>query len=395
VLRRLEAIRGDRADRAAGENDLAITTRAHEALTVIGSFASVPELPVEVDDLTPEWMSDAMDADVTSVTVLDRHSGTTGRAHLALTGHPSVPPSVFVKLAPFDAGQRKFVNRQGMGVAEARLYRDLAPELPLRVPRAYYAEFDGTGTGADDRYVMVLEDLAASGCRFPTRGDADIEARIFDIVENLARLHAQYWESPRFGPDGDLDWIAPRSTASGDGGSGMVQIAIDNLAARLPEGFVELAETYVAQAAGIMRLYREGECTLVHGDPHLGNLFVDGVDARRTGFLDWAVVARAPGIRDVAYVLSASTPTDLRREHEVALIERYREVLAEHGVTLAADLAWEQYRLFTVYGWCCATCTAAMGSKWQPEHVGLGGTERSTIAALDLDCTGLLAQKLS
>ncbi len=352
-------------------------------------------LPVEVDDLTPEWMSDAMDADVTSVTVLDRHSGTTGRAHLALTGHPSVPPTVFVKLAPFDVGQRKFVNVQGMGIAEARLYRDLAPELPVRVPRAWYSEFEGTGTGPDDRYVMVLEDLVASGCRFPARDDPDIEARITDIVEQLARLHAQYWESPRFGADGDLAWIAPRGTASGDGGAQMVQMAIDNLTERLPDGFRALADTYVAHSLEILRMYREGECTLVHGDPHLGNLFVDGDDPTRTGFLDWAVVSRAPGIRDVAYVLSASTPTELRRAREHSLIDRYREVLAEHGVTLGADDAWEGYRLFTIYGWCCATCTAAMGSKWQPEHIGLGGTERATLAALDLDCAGLIADRLA
>lgn len=353
------------------------------------------ELPLEVDDLTPEWMSDAMDAEVTSVTVLDRHSGTTGRAHVALTGHPSVPPTAFVKLAPFDVKQRKFVNMQGMGIAEARLYRDLAPELPVRVPKAWYAEFEGTGSGDDDRYVMVLEDLTASGCRFPTRDDADIEARIFDIVEQLALLHAAYWESSRFSPRGDLSWIAPRSTGSGDGGAGMVQMAIDNLAERLPDGFVKVAETYIAHAAEVMQLYREGECTFVHGDPHLGNLFVDGVDPTRTGFLDWAMLAHAPGIRDVAYVLSASTPTELRRTHEQALLTRYREVLAAHGVTLPAEQAWEQYRLFTLYGWCSATCTAAMGSRWQPEHVGLGGTERSTIAALDLDCVGLLTSRLN
>ena len=353
------------------------------------------ELPLEVDDLTPEWMSEAMDADVTSVTLLDRHSGTTGRAHLALTGHPSVPPTVFVKLAPFAAAQRKFVNAQGMGIAEARLYRDLAHELPVRVPRAWYAEFEGTGTGADDRYVMVLEDLGASGCRFPTRDDDDIEARIFDIVENLARLHAQYWASPRFGPGGDLEWIAPRSTGSGDGGAGMVQMAIDNLTDRLPPGFGDVARAYVAHAPEIMGLYREGECTLAHGDPHLGNLFVDGDDPRRTGFLDWAMVAHAPGVRDVAYVLANSTPTEIRRAHEQALVARYCELLAGHGITLSPAVAWEQYRLFTIYGWCSATCTAAMGSRWQPEHVGLGGTERSTIAALDLDCVGLIGDRLA
>jgi hypothetical protein len=352
----------------------------------------VPQLPVDVDDLTPEWMSRALDADVTSVTVLDRHSGTTGRAHLALTGDPRVPSTVFVKLAPFDERQRRFVNGQGMGVVEARLYRDLAPELPVRIPKVWYADYEGTGHDVDDRYVMVLEDLVASGCRFPERDDADIEARITDIVEQLARLHARYWESPRFGADGDLAWLAPRGTAGGDGGASMVQMAIDNLADRLPDGFVPLAEAYVARSYDVLRAYREGECTLVHGDPHLGNLFVDGDDRTRTGFLDWAVVSRAPGVRDVAYVLSASTPTDLRRAKERDLLARYRGVLAEHGVTLDADLAWEQYRLFTIYGWCCAVCTAAMGSRWQPEHIGLGGSERGTIAALDLDCLALMTR---
>jgi thiamine kinase-like enzyme len=351
-------------------------------------------LPLEVDELTPAWLSDALDTDVDAVTVLDRHSGTTGRARLALSGHRSVPPTAFAKLAPFDAAQRKFVNRQGMGVVEARLYRDLSPELPVRIPRAWFADFVGDGTGADDRYVMLLEDLETTGCRFPTRDDADIEARIFDIVEQLARLHARYWETPRFGTRGDLSWIAPRSTGSGDGGAGMVRRAIDDLADQLPAGFVELAELYEERAQGVMALYREGACTLVHGDPHLGNLFVDSANGDRTGFLDWAMIARAPGIRDVAYVLANSTPTELRRAHERALLDRYRAVLAEEGVTLAADTAWEQYRLFTIYGWCSATCTAAMGSRWQPEHIGLGGTERATIAAIDLDCAGLLAEKL-
>ena len=92
----VEAVLRHRADRTAGENDLTIPARVHEARTVpaariltleaVRERGRVNELPVEVDDLTPEWMSDAMDADVDSVTVLDRHSGTTGRAHLALTG---------------------------------------------------------------------------------------------------------------------------------------------------------------------------------------------------------------------------------------------------------------------------------------------------------------------
>jgi hypothetical protein len=35
-----------------------------------------------------------------------------------------------------------------------------------------------------------------------------------------------------------------------------------------------------------------------------------------------------------------------------------------------------------------------MGSKWQPEHIGLGGTMRATHAAVDLDVLGLLEARL-
>jgi Phosphotransferase enzyme family len=293
---------------------------------------------------------------------------------------------VFVKLSPFDAAQRVFVNEVGMGVAEARFYRDLAAEVPLRVPRPWFADFDG-----DDRYVMVLEDLESSGCRFPTRDDTDLDFRARDIVEQLARLHAQYWESDRFAAGGDLEWIAPKSTGRGDGGAQFVRMAVDAYADRLPEGFMPLAEFYLQRSRDVLPLYREGERTLVHGDPHLGNLFVDRT---RTGFLDWAVLARAPGIRDVAYVLCNSIPTEIRRASERDLVARYCALLEGTGITLTLDDAWEQYRLFALYSWVSATCTVGMGSKWQPEHIGLGGTTRATIAATDLGTLDLLVARL-
>src|SRR5207244_12554720 len=102
------------------------------------------------------------------------------------------PSTAFRKLPPVDAPQRTRVEKTGMSVAEARFYRDLAGEVPVRVPRVWFADT------ADHAYVMVLEDLAASGCRFPTAEDADIATRARDIVEQLAALHGSYWESDRF-----------------------------------------------------------------------------------------------------------------------------------------------------------------------------------------------------
>lgn len=341
-------------------------------------------IPTELADLDAAWLTGALGAPVERVEVLDSHSGTTGRARLAVRSSPDapagLPASVFVKFAPFDAEQRGFVAANQMGVREARLYRDLAAELPVRVPRPWHAAFDDDG-----RYVMVLEDLVAAGCTFPSPKDPRAGEWAGRSVEALARLHARFHASPRFA--GDLAWLAERGTGAGDFGAGLVKLALDRVGASLSPAFRRFASLYLERAPAIAARWNAGPATLVHGDPHLGNLFLDG---ERIGFLDWGVTAVAPGMRDVAYVLCNSVPTELRRAGEREWIERYRTALAEGGVWLGAAEAWQQYRLFAIYGWVAATATLAMGSKWQPESLALASTERATLALEDLASEALV-----
>ena len=168
-----------------------------------------------------------------------------------------------------------------------------------------------------------------------------------------------------------------------------MRLALERVGERLSPAFRRFASLYVERAPTIAALWSRGPATLVHGDPHLGNLFLDG---ERIGFLDWGVTAVAPGMRDVAYVLCNSVPTELRQANEREWIERYLRVLAEGGVVLAADAAREQYRLFAIYSWLAATATVAMGSKWQPEALALASTERATEALSDLRCAEILRE---
>jgi hypothetical protein len=126
----------------------------------------------------------------------------------------------------------------------------------------------------------------------------------------------------------------------------------------------------------------------------MGNLFVDVRNGDRTGFLDWAMIGRSPGLRDVSYVLCNSIPAGVRAEHEHAWVARYCAVLDDSGVSVSFDDAWRQYRLFSLYSWVCATSTAGMGSKWQPMHIGLGGTKRATAACEHLHCVDLVEELL-
>ena len=105
-------------------------------------------------------------------------------------------------------------------------------------------------------------------------------------------------------------------------------------------------------------------------------------------------MTRLPGMRDVAYFLCNSLPTEVRRSEEAALLARYRAGLADRGVTLDERVAHDQYRLFSVYSWISATTTAAMGSRWQPFEIGQSAMVRTTEAITDLDAIGLLTERL-
>lgn len=345
-------------------------------------------IPGSVDEITPGWLGEALGADVRDVEVIDAHSGTTGRAKVRVDGD-GLPDTLFVKLRPFDDEQAAFLSMVGLGVSEATFYAAIGNDLPVRSPQVWHSSFDP----ADDTFVMVLEDLEAAGCRFATAEDPDVLAVAESLMEELAKLHAAFWGQ-------ELDWLGTHALSPGDSpaaqermsmGAMIVQSALDQFADRLPPEFGRMGELYIARNRDIGALWNEGERTLIHGDDHIGNLFVD---AGRTGFYDWAVACRYPGMRDVAYFLCNSLPTEVRRAEQDGLIARYRAGLAAAGIDLDADLAQEQYRLFSVYSWISATTTAAMGSKWQPAEVGYRATERTTQALIDLDVLGLLEAKL-
>ena len=116
-----------------------------------------------------------------------------------------------------------------MGVAEARFYDAIASGVPVRHPHPWYAAHDETG-----RYVMVLEDLNASGARYPRQRDPDLCEFVERTIDSFAALHAAFWESDRFAPTGDLEWVA-RGSADYGSSAELIGFAVDRLGDRLPE----------------------------------------------------------------------------------------------------------------------------------------------------------------
>jgi hypothetical protein len=361
------------------------------------SIVTTTEFPDHVAAITPEWLSRVVSsrrpgAVAESVEVVDAHSGTTGRVALRVRWAPGcdAPTALFGKLAPTDPLQQQMVAMTDMGRREARFYDALAGDMPIRVPAPVWS---GWSDAEDDAqaYFMLIEDLAAAGCRFPTAQELDPARHAEGMIDTLAALHGHFWESTRF--DCDLAWVEPPMRS--DYGPLLVGEGLRQFGDRMPKAFHDLAQLYLEHTDAVCDRLDSGPATLLHGDSHSGNTFIYGQDDDRVGLLDWACVCRGPGLRDVSYYLCNSVPTEIRREHEKDLLLRYLEKLeAAGGIALPFDEAWQQHRRLATCSWIAATVTAAAGSRMQSIETGLRAMDRSTKAITDLDTPGLLREDL-
>ncbi len=354
-------------------------------------MAKSMEFPESPEAVTANWMTRALvdafpGAEVSGLRVLDQHSGTTGRIRVGLTYSSSVvgPESVFVKLPPFDESQRQLVAMTDMGRTEARFYDGPATETPIRVPKAYFAAH------GEDRaqYVVVLEDLEASGCFFANRLEPLTDDQGEQLMGGLAGLHAHFWDDARFSDE--LSWVMP--PMRGELGARLIEKAREKFADEFGPVFEELCRLYSDNHEAICDVWDDGPKTLIHGDCHTGNQFLDGDDV---GLYDWAVLSRSPGIRDVAIYLGNSCPTELRRANQDRWLRVYHGALVAAGVDAPSiDDLWHAYRRTVLYGWVAATTTASMGDTWQPIEVGMAGMARATQACADLDTVDTLREVL-
>lgn len=321
-------------------------------------------------EITPDWLGSVLGAAVSAVRVEDENNGTTGRAGIAVdyAKPSSLPRRFFIKLPPADPAQRDFVISSGMGKREARFYHALSAEMPVRVPQCYFSDWCASG----EQYTMVLERLEDSACTFRNASTRYSYDYLRAVLTAFAGFHARYWESPRF--QGELEWID---------GIRQHEIALQLLpramrahGSRMPPLFTQLCELYMAHSNTLHALWKDGDSTLIHGDVHDGNLFYD-TRLDKPGLLDWALLARGPAMRDVAYFLAGTLAPDAQQDEAPLLLEYYRRALLERGIA-APSLAElkKQYAIQAIYPWLGAAVTLAMGDRWQASRYVLRTLER-------------------
>jgi aminoglycoside/choline kinase family phosphotransferase len=234
---------------------------------------------------------------------------------------------------------------------EVNVYSRLRPELLVEAPRSLGALYDPKSA----QFVLMLEDLAERGARFPNVTQEVPLSAIQALLDTLATLHAGHWQSARFSTD--LAWLETHL-------EGRVAHVMNELAPPLIQHEIEsqafkrelvqrLGSTGPKLLTAVRQLQRHQASlpqTLLHGDAHLGNTYL--LPQGAAGLLDWQLCVRGYCMHDVSYLIATSLPIALRREHERRLLGHYRERLLALGVETppSTQEIWNEYRRAMVWG---------------------------------------------
>ena len=317
-------------------------------------------LPITVDDIDAGWLSEALGIRyacvvVTRATRSEVLHGTATKARVALeyneAGRRAGLPATLIVKGGFSAHREMMAYVYEL---EVRFYRDLAPNMHVRVPRCFYAGTDG----ARKQAIVLLEDLDARGAHFCRVQQPLTLAQAQAQLSLLAACHARWWDSPSFDADGELAWVkALDPLPEGEAGTyqrGQLRPEVYAHYMGLPRG-AAVSRCFhdrgrMERAMERLRVIdRKGPVCLLHGDAHLGNAYFD-VDGA-AGLVDWQTVYKGPWAHDVSYFMVSALDVLDRRAWERSLLEHYLEQLRRAGVAPPAiGDAWDNYRAQVVYG---------------------------------------------
>src|SRR5690554_2929626 len=165
--------------------------------------------PDDIRHLTPDMLTAVIrrlypGVTVDSVEIVESKSygqemvSTAARAVLDLTysAGADLPARVVLKLA---RDSSKFLAP--FYENEVDFYNNLRGELSIEAPRTLGGHYDPES----GQFGLLLEDLNQRDAHFPNVTEEIRLGVVESLLDELAKLHAGYWQSPRF--DTDLDWV--------------------------------------------------------------------------------------------------------------------------------------------------------------------------------------------
>lgn len=325
----------------------------------LGAIAHRPRdvvagVPTRVEDIDAPWIADVLaragllgDREVARIerrVIGDQKGFLSATVRVAIEyDRPAgdAPSSLVVKIEPPQGAFRDAERRVDAFAREVRFYRDLAPGLPLRLPRVHFA------TAHADGSALVMEDLTALPCADQLHGLR--HEQVLATVREVARLHAAYWDSPALHA---LDWMPAHDHFFDDGFEEHWPGFARSYELRIGRDALRLGERVAARRAWLEQCIADRPSTVIHGDLRADNLLFpsagDGTD--EPVLLDWQLANRSLAAIDVARLLGGSEPAAERHGHQLEVGVAWHEALVEAGVRdyELAD-ALHDFRLAALY----------------------------------------------
>lgn len=335
-----------------------------------------------IDEITPEWLTETLRG--AGVLTAGRVAGVGARAMDTTTANafplqlrysddapPGLPESLFLKI--------------GRRYSEVAFYNRVLPHThDIPVIQCYAATF-ANDLGQSN---LLMADISATHAEPPDALPLPL-ATAEQCMDIVARLHAQWWESPRF--TGELrdvmDDVPGFILRQAQGG---LSHFLDMLGDRLPE---KRRRWYERIVAGLPlpewqeRMKTNRGITLVHGDTHWWNFMLPRADGDIL-LADWAVWHVNLGVSDLAYTFGQVCYRGWREQHEERLVRYYHGRLQGYGVTgYDWEQCWRDYRLAHVFH----TLWPIFHHRWAPNALWWRGLECCMAAFEDLGCEEFLS----
>jgi hypothetical protein len=350
--------------------------------------ASVVRVPSSLDEISAEWLTEALrEGGLDDVVVASVHQESLGAVH----GFACVLSRLVIEYATAPAGApaslvAKIPNpdpvAQAAGSAmlgwerESRFYADLAPRIAARTARCFY------NGAVPERvaFLLLLEDLGGL-----TTGDqiVGLTPRQAEVAARwLGEFHSSWCGRSELA---DFDWLEPmheRRRQHQPLVAASWEPFVEKFGPMLPAGPLGWMEKYIdtfGQPRG-----GAAPTTVVHGDFRPDNFMLDG--DRAIVPIDWQNVAITTGAYDLANLVATAITPEQRRLTTEQLVETYRKTLLSRGVDPGTyEELFESVREEVLNVMAVLTVGAVFTTDPRSFELVRVNAERAYVAALDLD----------
>ena len=344
---------------------------------------TVPDRLEEV--LDPAWLTKALGQRFPGITVASVDPGpvvsrvsTNARFRVRYGGNvPSGAPSDLCVKGYFADWSDGTAASRTAGLPEAMFYRHLARTSGVRTLECFWADVDPV----TQHGMVITADVATQGATFLDALSPYTADQVAESLEQYAILHGRTWGSRL-----DEPWLGPRleSTMRARGLPEIRGNFEGPIGAGVPESVRDAEHLWESVGRLAARLPTSEPRCLLHGDAHVGNLYLDGTG--HPCLVDWQLVQGGPWYLDVGYHLGCTLSPEERRRTESDLLAHYLDRLCSEGIDPPSwDDARRQMRIGLVYGfylWSITLKVAPPITTAMLERLGSAVVDHEAYAAL-------------